>query len=163
MAKMVEATDPHAAWATMGRTKLLKVFLSGVIVGVLTYALYVVLERFVFDPVLCRESVALARCETKDEYAAGVAILLGSMAGLILLVRQLVYRPIMALLGVVISLWGVFAMVALMPWYVAVLVVALFFGVAYALFSWLVQPTNLYISLAIVIVTAAIARLVMTT
>jgi len=162
VAKMVEATDPHATWATMGRAKLIKIFLSGLVVGILTYALYVVLERFVFDPILCREGVALARCETKDDFAAGLALLLGSMGGLVLLVRQLVYRPIMALLGVVVSLWGVFALVAALPWFVALIIIALLFGVAYTLFSWLVQPTSLYVSLAVVVVVAALARLVMT-
>ena len=161
MAKMVEATDPHAAWAMMGRRKLINIFISGLLVGVVTYALYVLLERFVFDPVLCRESVALARCETKDEFAGGVALLLGSMLGLVLLVRELVYRPIMALVGVVVSLWGLFALVAVLPWFVALLITALLFGLAYVLFSWLVQPSSLFLSLAIVTIAAVAVRVAM--
>lgn len=159
MAKMVEATDPHAAWAMMGQRKLINIFISGLLVGVVTYALYLLLERFVFDPVLCRDSVALARCETKDEFAGGVALLLGSMLGLVLLVRELVYRPILALVGVVISLWGLFALVAAFPWFVALVIVALMFGIAYVLFSWLVQPTSLFLCLAVVTIAAVAARL----
>jgi hypothetical protein len=143
----------------MGPRKIFKIFISGLLVGVLTYLLYVVLERFVFDPVLCRESVALARCETKDEFASGVALLLGSMLGLVLLVRELVYRPILALLGVIISVWGIFSLLAVLPWFIALAVTIIVFGVSYVLFSWLVQPTSLYVALASVTVVVVIARL----
>jgi Flp pilus assembly protein protease CpaA len=84
VAKVIEASDPHAAWATMNVKTLINIFLYGLLVGLLTFALYMVLEQFVFEPVLCRESAALARCESKEEFASGVAIVLGSMVGLVL-------------------------------------------------------------------------------
>lgn len=159
MAKVIEAIDPHAAWATMSVHTLSRIFLYGLLVGLISFALYVGLDRFVFEPVLCRESVALARCESKAQFAAGTAIVFGSFLGLFLLVRERVYRPILAILGVGIALWGIFAVVGVLPVILAAAASALLFALAYVLFSWLVQPTSLVISLVGVAVVSALARL----
>ena len=161
MAKVIEAVDPHAAWATMSVRTLTKLFMYGAIVGALSFGLYVGFDRLVFDPILCRDNVALARCETKDDIAAGTAIVLGSFLGLFLLVRERVYRPILAIIGVAVALWGVFALVGNLPIILSGVVAVLLFALAYVLFSWLVQPTSLLISIAGVIIAAAIARLAM--
>lgn len=159
MAKVVEASDPHAAWATMSVKTIANIFLYGLLVGVITFALYLVLERYVFEPILCRESAALARCDSKEAIASGAAIILSSMLGLIMLVRERVYRPILAIIGIIISLWGVFALVAGLPVILAAIVSVILFAVAYVLFSWLVQPTSLMISIGAVVVVSALARI----
>lgn len=159
MAKVIQAVDPHAAWSTMSVRMVAKIFLYGLLVGVVSFALYVGLDRFVFEPVLCRENAALARCESKDEFAAGAAIVLGSLLGLFLLVRERVYRPILAIIGIAISLWGVFGLVGVLPILLAACVATILFGLAYVVFSWLVQPTSLVVSLVGVLVVSALARL----
>lgn len=159
MAKVIEASDPHAAWATMSVQTLTKIFMYGLLVGLVSFALYVGFDRFVFQPILCNENVALARCESKSEFAAGTAIVLGSLIGLFLLVRERVYRPILAILGVAVALWGIFALAGSLPIILSAAVVIVLFALAYVLFSWLVQPTSLMISLVGVAVVAALARL----
>lgn len=160
MAKIIEATDPHAAWTTMDIKKVLNVFVYGLIIGVVTYALFLLLERFVFEPVLCRDSAALARCESREDFASGVAIILASMGGLTLLVRERVYRPILAIIGVAIALWNIFSLVAALPLLLSIATVAILFGLAYLLFSWLVQPISLLVSVAGVATVALLARLI---
>lgn len=137
------------------------IFLYGLLVGVVTFGLYLLLERFVFEPILCRESAALARCGSKEAIASGASIALASLLGLVLLVRERVYRPILAILGVAISLWGVFALVAGLPVILAGFVSIILFAVAYVLFSWLVQPTSLLVSVVAVAVVSALARVAM--
>jgi hypothetical protein len=159
VAKVIEASDPHAAWATMSVRTVTNIFLYGLLVGVVTFALYLLLERYVFEPILCRESASLARCDSREPIASGAAILLTSMLGLVLLVRERVYRPILAIIGVAISLWGVFALVAGLPIVLAAIVSVILFAVAYVLFSWLVQPTSLVVSIASVAIVAVLARL----
>ncbi len=159
MAKVIEAIDPHAAWATMSVQTLTRIFLYGLLVGVVSFALYVGLDRLVFEPILCRENAALARCESKEQFAAGAAIVLGSLLGLFLLVRERVYRPILAILGVAIGLWGIYALVGALPVVLAAIVSTILFALAYVLFSWLVQPTSLVISLVGVVVVSTLARL----
>ncbi|MES2875944.1 MAG: hypothetical protein V4678_00575 [Patescibacteria group bacterium] len=159
MAKVIEASDPHAAWATMSVRTLTRLFMYGLMVGLVSFALYIGLDRLVFEPILCSDSVALARCETKDEYAAGAAIVLGSLLGLFLLVRERVYRPILAILGVGVALWGIFALAGSLPVVLSAVVVTLLFALAYVLFSWLVQPMSLVISLVGVLLVAMLSRL----
>lgn len=159
MAKVIQAVDPHAAWSTMSVRTVAKIFVFGLLVGIVSFALYVGLDRFVFEPVLCRENAALARCESKDEFAAGAAIVLGSFLGLFLLVRERVYRPILAIVGIAISLWGVFGLIGVLPLALAACVGTLLFALAYVVFSWLVQPTSLVVSLAGVLIVSALARL----
>ena len=159
MAKIIEASDPHAAWTTMNMRTVANIMLYGLIVGLATFLLYVGLERFVFEPILCRETDALARCESRQEFASGIAIVLGSILGLVLLVRERVYRPILAIIGIAVCMWSVFALVAGLPVLLAGATAIILFAVAYVLFSWLVQPTSLVISLLGVIVVAALARL----
>ncbi len=161
MAKVVEAVHAHAAWSTMSVRSIVKVFVYGLGVGLLTYALYLALEQVIFDPILCKENSALVHCEDAPSIAGGVAMILGSLAGLVLLVRERVYRPIMAILGVMIALWGIFTVTASLPLIVAILYVALLFAAAYILFSWLVQPTSLVVSIAGVLIVASLARLAM--
>ena len=159
MAKVIEASDPHAAWATMSMRMLANIFFYGLLVGLVTLVLYTLLERFVFEPILCRETAALARCEVKSDFASGVSIVLGSMLGLVLLVRERVYRPILAIIGVAISVWSLFGLVTALPFILAAAVVALLYALAYVVFSWLVQPTSLVVSVVGVVIVAALARL----
>jgi len=161
VAKVIEASDPHAAWATMNVRTITNIFLYGLLVGIVTFAAYLLLERFAFEPILCRESAALARCDSREAIASGTAIVLSSMLGLILLVRERVYRPILAIIGVAVSLWGLFGLVASLPIILAAVVSVILFAVAYVLFSWLVQPTSLVISIIAVVVAATLARLAM--
>jgi hypothetical protein len=159
VAKVVQAIDPHAAWATMTMRTVLNIFLYGLLVGAVTFGLFLLLDKIVFEPILCGNTMALSRCESKDGFASGVAILLASMLGLFFLVRERVYRPILAILGVCISLWGIFGLVAIMPVALAGIVAAILFGLSYVLFSWLVQPTSLLISIGGVVLAAILARL----
>lgn len=159
MAKIIEASDPHAAWATMNSVTVLRIFGYGLLAGLITYLLYIGIDKFVFEPILCRESAALARCDSKSDFAAGTAIVIGSLLGLFLLVRERVYRPILAILGVMVALWGVFSLLGTLNIFVAGIISVVLFGISYVLFSWLVQPTSLVISLSGVIIAAAIARL----
>lgn len=160
MAKIIEASDPHAAWATMNMRTVANILLYGLIVGLVTFLLYVGLERFVFEPILCREADALARCENRQEFAGGIAIVLGSILGLVLLVRERVYRPILAIIGIAVCMWGIFGLVAGLPVILAGATAVVLFAVTYVLFSWLVQPTSLVISLLGVVLVATLARLV---
>ncbi len=161
MAKVIEAVTPQTAWATMEWRKLLSIFVLGTLAGVVTYALYVLLLQFVFEPIMCRENSALARCESKEDFASVVAIIVGSTIGLILLVRERVYRPLLVIAAVALGLWGIFSLVAGMQWLVGTAVVALGFGLAYAAFAWLAQPVSFLVALICVTVLVAFTRLVL--
>ena len=163
MAKVIEAQNPEAAWATMNWRSLATVFLTGALIGLITYALYLPLARLVFEPILCGDnSVALVRCGSETSFASTIAIVISSMVGLIFLVRSRVFRPLLVVLATALSLWGLLILIASLPWLVGVLITALAFGVGYAVFAWLAQPTNLITALVSVTVLIVAARLVLT-
>lgn len=162
MAKVVEAKDPSAAWSTMTTRSLVSVGIIGLLVGVVTYALYLVLLNYVFEPIMCREGATLARCESRGSFASAVAIILGSMVGLVFLVRERAYRPLLVILAIGLAMWGLFTIIATMPWMLGAIVVALAFAVGYMLFAWLVQPASLLLALVFATVAIVAVRLVLT-
>lgn len=163
MARVVQATDPRTVWATMTWRSLVSIGLVGLLVGVVTYALQLVLLQYVFEPIMCREGASIARCDSREAFASSLAIILGSIVGLIFLVRQRGYRPLLVVLAVGLSMWGVFVAIAALPWLIAVLSISLAFALSYMLYSWLVQPDSLMLSLVLVTVTVVVVRLVLTT
>lgn len=162
MAKVIEATEPQAVWATMSWRSLASIGVIGIIIGFVAYALNLVLLNFVFEPIMCRDSVALIRCGSKEAFASGVAIVLASMVGLIFLVRERVYRPLMVVLAVALAMWGVITLVASLPWLLATLVIVLAFALSYMLFAWLVQPVNLILAVVLAVLAIVAVRLVVT-
>lgn len=140
---------------------LVAIGLIGLLVGVVTYALNLVLLNYVFEPILCRESMSITSCDSKDAFASAVAIILGSIVGLVFLVRERVYRPLLVILAVGLALWGLFGFVAAMPWLLGTVVVALSFAVAFMLFAWVVQPASLILSLVFITLAVVAVRLVL--
>lgn len=159
---MIEARDPRTVWATMNWRALVSIGLIGLLVGVVTYALYLLLLNFVFEPIMCRAGDLTARCGNKEGFASAVAIILGSMVGLVFLVRERVYRPLLVILAVGLSMWGVFGVITGLAWLPATLVIAAAFGLSYMLFAWVVQPISLVIALALATLAVVIVRLVLT-
>lgn len=161
MPKVVEANVTDRTWMSMSLQSLAKIFVSGLVVGLAMYALYLVLERFVFGPILCKEVAGFATCDSKESFAGGAAIIVGSLAALVLLVRERVYRPLLVVLAVGLSLWGIFALIVTLPWVLAGIASAIIFGLAYALFAWLAQPINFIVAGLLVAVAVVVIRLVL--
>lgn len=162
MARVVEATDPRTVWAMMTWRSLISIGLVGLMVGVVTYALQLVLLQYVFEPIMCREGVSVARCDSREAFSSSLAIILGSIVGLVFLVRQRSYRPLLVVLAVALSMWGIFVALASLPWLIAAIAISLAFALSYMLFAWLVQPDSLALSLVLVTVAVVAVRLVLT-
>ena len=87
---------------------MLRVVLAGAVVGLVTIALYYMLDRYVFTPVLCGESASgIGSCESKAYFSSGLAMALGALAGLFAMVNQRVFRPLLIVLLVTIGLWNI--------------------------------------------------------
>jgi len=162
VAKVIEAEPPQAAWATMEWRALLNIFIVGLLVGVVTYALYLLLLQLVFEPIMCRGTGAIVRCESKESFAGAVAIVVGSMVGLVFLVRERVYRPLLVVIACMLALWGIFTLVATLPWLLATVVVAVAFALGYATFAWVVQPASFVFALVFATFVVVLTRLVLT-
>ncbi len=150
-------TTPMSPFVGMGLGELLRVLLYGVGVGVLTAGLALLLNKFVFGTVLCRPQ-SITECAQAPNYAMIVAMIVGAIAGLVMLARLRVYRPLLVVLAATIALWGMHAMLLGAAWYWSLVIFAVLFGLAYALFAWLARVRNFVMALVITIVVIVVVR-----
>lgn len=131
--------------------------LVGLIVGVLTWVLAWGFTNYVFEPLLCQSSGA--KCGLSGDYAAVSAQLVAAVVGLIILVRQLVFRPLLIALAATVALWGSLTIVSMLPWYGALLATGLFYSLAYALFMLLARLRSFVLAIVTLVIVVAVARL----
>lgn len=158
VAESRERVDPVVP---MYNREIIGVFITGAVVGLVVAGAWYLLNRFVFTAMLC-EGADTANCAQAPEYAMIVAMLIGAVAGLIALVQTRVYRPLLAVLGTTIGLWGLHTVVAPMTWYWMLLVVTILFGLSYALFTWVARIRSFVVALIVTIVLVVLMRLVLT-
>ena len=160
MAKVVE-NNSYPAWTTMNVRTVISVLLIGMVVGLVNYALYLFFDQLVFQPLLCRGDGGLVSCTNGAELANLLSILIASTVGLVFLVRERIFRPLLVVLAVAVALGGLMTVAVTLPWFLTAMLVVLLYSLAYALFAWLAQPTNLVASVTAVIVVVSLARLML--
>lgn len=142
--------------------EMFTIAIVGIIIGLLTLAIYFMLDRYVFTPALCNDTGAgLANCEGKEYYASALAMVAGGLGGLFALVQQRTFRPLLVVLLVTIGLWNIIIYMTGMTWWMGVLAGALLFGVAYVVFAWLVQLRNFYAALGLSVAVVVLMRLIL--
>lgn len=143
---------------TYGR-EVLGVLVVGAIVGIIVSVSYFLLEKYVFGAVLCREG-ADSTCTQAPTYAMVVAMVIGSIIGLLGLVQGRVYRPLLVVLAAVVTMWGFDALVDDLSWYWSGLATVLFFAFAYLLYAWVVRIRSFVLASIITITIVAAARVI---
>lgn len=158
MAAIIEGTPAPIASALSLR-QLSSVALTGLIVGIVTLALGFMLQKYVFTPIGCQAGSSFIQCTNAGAISHNVALLFGSILGLTLLVRGGVFRPLLAVIAVVVSLWGVVASVATGNWVIWAALTIFLFGLIYSLFVWLIQPLRFWVAVVLVVLAVVILRL----
>lgn len=149
---------PVSSLIPMSSRELVTTLIGGAIIGAIVVALYLLLNHLVFTAVLCRPQ-APADCSQAPTYAMIVAQVIGVIAGIGMLVRLRVYRPLLVVLATLISLWTLQTLIAPLPWYFSVLAAAVLFGLSYALFAWIARIRSFILALVITVVLVVITRI----
>ena len=89
-----------------------------------------------------------------------IAKILVSIASLLSLVRNGVFRPLLVVLASLIALWGASAWLGPLPWWQGMLWHGVLFALAYALFAWVARLSNFLIAVIITIGLIVAARLI---
>lgn len=140
----------------------LTILVVGAVVGLVTLAVYFILDKYIFTPGLCSgANVDPVRCDSKEYFSSTLAMIIGGLAGLFALVQQRVFRPLLVVLLTVVGLWNVTLLLSGLVWWASVLLVALIFAVAYLAFAWLVQLRNFYLALGITALVVVLMRLIL--
>lgn len=156
-----DATDARVSpLVSMSRRELISMILVGVAVGVIISVLYFLLNKFIFSAVLCRPQ-STADCGQAPSYAMIVAMLVGSIGGVVGLARTRIYRPLLIVIVSVIALWGIQNVLMGLDWYWAMMITAVFFGLAYGVFGWLARIRNFILAIVLVAVLTVLVRWVL--
>ena len=126
-------------------------------VGLLVAGASILLERYVFAAVLCRAGTD-ATCSQAPDYAMIVAMIIGAIVGLLALIQARVFRPLLIVLAVVVSLWGLSALVLNYTWYWQLLVTAGIFAGTYLLYSWITRIRSFLVASIITIILVVLMR-----
>ncbi len=144
----------------MTQRDFIGVLITGVVVGVAVFALYALLNKFVFGAVLCRPQ-STGDCTQAPNYAMIVAIIIATIGGVANLARMRVYRPLLVGIAAAIALFGVHSILANAAWYWVLISLAALFAFAYLAFTWIARLRNFILALVITVVIVVLARWVL--
>lgn len=139
---------------------LAKTMAAGVVTGLLTAGVAILMYRFVFAAVLCR-SATNVDCNQAPLYATIVAIVVGAIIGTVVLARLRVFRPLLVVLATAIALWTVHIWALGMAWYWGLLVTALLYGLSYGLFAWVARIRSFILAIVVTVVLVVGLRLLL--
>ena len=129
---------------------------TGAGVGLLVWGLATLLGAYVLSGILCHGQTM--KCGTGDQYAEILASILAAGAGLFVLVRLQIFRPLLVVLGALLSLWGIVSLASTLPWYGALFACVLMYAAAYAAFAWLARLRSFGMVLVLFVVLIVMIR-----
>lgn len=152
--------DNNRPLVAMTRNQFIQVIIAGMIVGLAAWGLTWLFDVYVYEAILCRDGAG--KCEMAPQYALITASILAAAGGLFGLVRLQVFRPLLVVLAVTVSLWSLPLIASdTMPWYLAAVSSVVLFGLAYVLFAWIARMRSFILALVVMIVIAAAVRFVL--
>lgn len=158
--KSVDQVQPGAI--LMSWQDVVKVIVAGALAGILTMALYVLLDRYVFTPTLCSDmNAGTGRCDNRLLFSSGVALVVAAFPVLFYFVNQRIYRPLLVVIVSIAALWNVPLLIGELSLSVAILVAGLLFAGIYLLMAWLVQVRNFLVALGLSVIVVVVLRLIL--
>lgn len=146
-------------FVTMPTSDMVRAFLVGLVVGLVSVGLFYALDHFIFGAALCREGVQ--GCSAAPTYSAIIATIVGVIVGIIALAKVGIYRPLPVAIAAGVAMWGMYGLLsANIVWYWGLLVGMILFGLAYLLFAWLARIRSFVVSLIVLAVVVVLIRLV---
>lgn len=154
--------NKYTATTGFSRTRFGLVVVIGLLVGVLTWLVSLLLRWAFVEPVFCRSADSFNACANGGTIAIVVALILVNFLGLFALIRLGVYRPLLVVLAAVVTLWGVHSWLGGLSWYEASLWYGLVFAVSYILYAWLARLVSFGIAAGLTLLAVIMFRFFMT-
>lgn len=145
---------------TMSWRELMAVAVVGVASGVITWAVYQLLNRYVTPGLFCGDSTTSV-CTAAPSLTDGLSLIVGAIAGLLGLIRLRTFRPLLVVLAALVALGGLTQRVDVMHWYYSLLACAVMFGLAYGLFAWVAKIRSFWVSVIVSAVLVVLTRFVL--
>ncbi|MGB3023527.1 MAG: hypothetical protein WBB39_01845 [Candidatus Saccharimonadales bacterium] len=151
----------YIEYQTFVPSTLVWAFGAGLLAGGLTWLLMLGSEKYVVGMVLCANGNTA--CGAAPTISILAALIVAHFLGLIMLIRAIVMRPLLVILASIASVWGFQSWLGGQSWWMASLMLALLFGLAYALYAWINRLLFFPLALALTIATVVGARLLLMT
>ncbi len=160
MAKVVAAEEPQVlvtpTWSTWGR-----VIGIGAATGLMYWVLTILLNRFVIEPIACREAAAAA-CVAAPAIAGNISTVVVAALAIVAMVRFDVARPIIVAVAAAALLWGLSSWTSGLWWLETLGWSVVLYAIAYALFGWIAREANLVLALIVTVIVVVGLRLLTT-
>lgn len=155
--ELIERVEPAV---TMSYRQLLWIGIIGLGVGLAAWLLGMILDAALFRFIFCREA-DLSGCATSGAYGNAAGLLIATGIGVWALVRIQIFRPLLIGLAAALTLWGIYDTLDAQPWYVAMLVGIVLFGLAYMLFGWIMRLRSMLWAIVVTVLLLVVVRFVL--
>lgn len=152
-----EATEKQSLLTEMTASQMVQTILAGFVAGAVAGGLTLVFSAYLFKVLPC----AGQACGTGGQYAAVLASIISGATALFWLIRIQIFRPLLVVLAVTVSLWGIELMMLGWPWYNMVIVSAGLHAAAYVLFVWLARLRFFWLVLLLIVGLVVAARYIL--
>lgn len=142
----------------VGRNLLLTALSIGAFVGFFGWILTIAINSWVLDPVFCRSADSVSACANSGMTAWIIAHILMSVAGLFMLIRVNVFRPLLVVIATIITLWTIGLWFLPLAWWVGAIWETIFFALAYALYTWLIAQERFIYALVTTVALVVVFR-----
>jgi hypothetical protein len=140
---------------------LIRVGILGLVVGALIPFVGWLLQKFLIMPVFCRETAALAVCNSADLTTYYIATVVLSVVAVALMANWQIFRPLLVAVAAASALWGFQRYVgdtvvhAGIEYYISS---AVLYALAFLLFYWLLRLKSFALSVVLTVVTVILIR-----
>ncbi|HSX28605.1 MAG TPA: hypothetical protein VLF60_04115 [Candidatus Saccharimonadales bacterium] len=160
--QLIDELDPIPYIYRFSYIELLRVALTGAILGLLVPLVASPISRFIIEPFFCRSENSFSFCAQGGALAFGISLIILSVGSLLVLASLRTYQPLINVLAPLATLWGLDQYVETISgshkpqfW----LISALLFGLAYALFYLLLRIRYFIASLVLIVLVVVVVRL----
>lgn len=161
MARIPETTIGPSGAYDLKLRMLTSAFIIGALVGATGWLVNLFLRYYFVEPVFCASPDSFSACANGGTIAWVLAQILVIGASLVAMVRFAIYRPLLVVIAVFATVWGIGGWLGVQSWWVAVLWQAGIFGLAYAAYAWLARITQFWLSAVLLVLTVVLCRLVL--
>lgn len=148
------------AYVPASRNEVIKVITLGVIVGLLVPGLSTLVANYFIAPIFCNSPDTFSVCASGGIIANHIAAVVLGVVAFIVLTQWAVYRALVLVIAVTLAMWGLKKYADPLTsgsWIEYYLFSGLLYGLAYALFYWLLRVRNFVVSIIAVVVAVAVA------
>jgi hypothetical protein len=144
----------NTSWREWGR-----IIVFGATTGLIFWLLTILLQRYVVDPIVCKQALNATLCSNSTPISGNIAAILTAVAAIIFMVRAGIARPVVIAVATAALLWDLAAWTDGLFWLEAVVWSIVLYALTYALFSWITRYATLWVTIVLSLLIVVIIRI----